>query len=145
MKKIDIYTDGACSGNPGPGGWAAILFFNNQKKILTGFSPKTTNNIMEMKAVITALEELKESCQIDLYSDSKYVIDGIEKWIYNWKKNNWKTAQKKDVKNKDLWMLMDSLTKQHRINFIWVKGHDNNEFNEECDRLARLEIKNNLE
>lgn len=145
MKKIDIYTDGACSGNPGPGGWGAILFYNEQKKTLKGFSKQTTNNIMEMTAVYESLKALKEHCEVVIYSDSKYVIDGATKWIFNWKKNGWKNSQKKEVKNKSLWIELDSLLLKNSVKFVWVKGHDNNKFNEECDTIAREMITNNLE
>ena len=144
MKKIDIYTDGACSGNPGPGGWGALLFYNNQKKILKGFLAKTTNNIMEMTAVVESLKALKEPCEVVIYSDSKYVIDGATKWLFNWKRNGWKNSQKQEVKNKDLWVDLDSLLVKNSVEFVWIKGHNNNEFNEECDTIAREMIKNNL-
>lgn len=141
MKKVTIYTDGACSYNPGPGGFGAVLVYNNIKKEISGFDKKTTNNRMELSAVITALECLKESCEIDLFTDSKYVADAFNKnWISNWKKNGWKTSAKKDVENQDLWKRLIELVSKHKITWLWVKGHNNNELNERCDKLARAEI-----
>ena len=140
MKRIEIFTDGACSGNPGAGGWGAILRYNQQEKELAGGEDDTTNNRMELTAVIEALKALKEPCNITLYTDSRYVMDGIEKWIFNWKKNNWKTTNKKsDVKNADLWRELDSLRENHEIRWVWVKGHAGHPENERCDTLARNE------
>jgi Ribonuclease HI len=137
MQEIIIYTDGACSGNPGPGGWGAILMYNNIKKEMSGGSKDTTNNIMELTAVIKALQTLKYPCKVKVYSDSAYVINGFDKgWIYNWQKNGWKTSDKKDVKNKELWEELYRLTKTHEVDFIKVKGHSDNEFNNRCDKLA---------
>ncbi len=143
MEEITIYTDGACSGNPGPGGWGAILMYKENKKEISGNSPDTTNNIMEMTAVIEALKLLKYPCIVKLYSDSAYVVNAFEKgWIYNWRKNNWKTADKQPVKNQKLWEELYSLTQIHKVNFLKVKGHSNNEYNNRCDELARNAIKN---
>lgn len=138
MKRVEIFTDGACSGNPGPGGWGAILRYNGVEKELSGGEEETTNNRMELTAVIEALSALKEPCNISLYTDSRYVMDGIEKWIENWKRNNWKTANKKaPVKNIELWQKLDELQAKHEIRWIWVKGHAGHPENERCDALAR--------
>ncbi|MBO6127121.1 MAG: ribonuclease HI [Clostridia bacterium] len=143
MKKIEIFTDGACSGNPGPGGWAAILKYKNNIKKISGFVPNTTNNRMEILALIKSLSILKESCEITVYSDSKYVIDSITKnWVLNWQKNNWLRKNTK-VPNSDLWHTLLNLMKNHKINFIWVRGHSGHSENEECDKMAVNEIKNN--
>ena len=137
MEKVIIYTDGACSGNPGPGGWGAILMFGNIKKEISGGSANTTNNIMELTAVIQALKLLKRPCKVNLYSDSAYVINAFEqKWIYGWLKNNWRTSNKEPVKNKELWEELYSLTKIHDVRFNKVKGHSTNEYNNRCDELA---------
>ena len=137
MEEITIYTDGACSGNPGPGGWGAILMFGNIKKEISGGSANTTNNIMELTAVIQALKLLKRPCKVNLYSDSAYVINAFEqKWIYGWLKNNWRTSNKEPVKNKELWEELYSLTKIHDVRFNKVKGHSTNEYNNRCDELA---------
>lgn len=143
MEKVTIYTDGACSGNPGPGGWGAILMYQGNSKEISGGCKDTTNNIMELTAVIKALKMLKYSCEVDLYSDSAYVVNAFkQKWIENWKKNNWKTASKEPVKNKELWQELDNLTQTHKVTFHKVKGHSDNEFNNRCDELARGEIEN---
>lgn len=143
MKKIEIFTDGACSGNPGPGGWAAILKYKDNVKKISGFVPNTTNNRMEILALINALSILKESCEITVYSDSKYVVDSINKnWVLNWQKNNWMKKNKK-VPNSDLWYTLLNLMKNHKIDFIWVRGHSGHPENEECDKMAVFEIKNN--
>jgi ribonuclease HI len=142
MKKVTIYTDGACSGNPGPGGYAGILMYQGIEKVVSGGEISTTNNRMEILAVIESLKKLKEPCEVDLYSDSQYVVDAFLKdWITNWQNNNWKTANKSLVKNVDLWEELLSLTKKHKVNFIKVKGHADNEFNNRCDEIARNEIK----
>lgn len=141
MKKIQIYTDGACSGNPGIGGWGAILIYGTTKKEIFDGENNTTNNKMELTAVIRALECLKETCEIDLYTDSKYVKDGITQWIYSWKRNNWKNSKKEEVKNKDLWQKLDELSQTHKINWFWVKGHEDNEINNRADELAREGVK----
>ena len=143
MEKVTIYTDGACSGNPGPGGWGAILMYNGKKKEISGGQKDTTNNIMELTAVIESLKALKFSCEVDLYSDSSYVINGFKQcWIYNLMKNNWKTSNNQPVKNKEIWEELYNLTKIHKVNFIKVKGHSDNEFNNRCDELARNAIRN---
>ncbi len=136
MNKIIIHTDGACSGNPGPGGWGAILQYNGHKKYLKGGASETTNNRMELTAAIKALNSLKRPCEVELYTDSKYVKDGLTKWIFNWKKNGWKTANKKPVKNVELWQELDKAEQRHNINWHWVKGHDGDEMNDLADRLA---------
>ena len=137
MKHVDIYTDGACRGNPGKGGWGAILVYGGVEKELSGGEAMTTNNRMELSAVIAALRALRESCDITLTSDSKYVIDAITKgWVYAWKKNGWKTAQKKPVKNEDLWKEMDALLPRFEIQWHWVKGHAGDPGNEKADELA---------
>ncbi|MBP3596343.1 MAG: ribonuclease HI [Clostridia bacterium] len=142
MKKVTIYTDGACSGNPGPGGWGALLMFEGNKKEISGAKTDTTNNIMELTAVIEALKLLKVECEVDLYSDSSYVVNAfLQGWIFNWRKNNWKTASKEPVKNRELWEELYSLTQKHKVNFIKVKGHSDNEFNNRCDYLATSAIK----
>ena len=141
MEKVVIYTDGACSGNPGPGGWGAILMYKGVKKEISGGSKQTTNNIMELTAVIEGLKMLKFPCDVDLYSDSAYVVNAFEqKWIFGWIKKNWKTASGDPVKNKELWEELYGLTKIHTVNFIKVKGHSDNEYNNRCDELARGEI-----
>ena len=140
MKRVEIFTDGACSGNPGAGGWGAILRYNGAEKELSGGEAETTNNRMELTAIISALAALKEPCNITLYTDSRYVMDGIEKWIYAWKKSGWKTANKKSpVKNVELWQRLDELCNQHEIRWVWVKGHAGHPENERCDALARAE------
>ena len=136
-RRVTIYTDGACSGNPGPGGWGAILQFGDSEKELMGGEAHTTNNRMELMAAISALESLKRPCDVDLYTDSKYVKDGITGWIKGWKKNEWRTADKKPVKNVDLWQRLDAALGQHRIAWHWVKGHAGHVMNERVDQLAR--------
>ena len=140
MADIEIYTDGACSGNPGPGGWGVLMLWNGHEKELYGGEAETTNNRMEMMAVIKALEALKKSSEVTLYTDSKYVLQGITEWLPGWKAKNWKTASKKPVKNQDLWQEIDSLTQEHTVDFVWVKGHDGNPGNERADALARQGI-----
>lgn len=143
MEKITIYTDGACSGNPGPGGWGCILMHNGNKKELSGGSKDTTNNIMEITATIEALKALKFPCEVDLYSDSAYVVNAFNQgWIYNWLKKGWKTAGGEPVKNKELWVTLYELTKIHKVTFHKVKGHADNEYNNKCDELARAAISN---
>ena len=134
-----IYTDGACIGNPGKGGWAAIIIEPTGEREIVGYEKSTTNNRMELKAVIEALKEIEVNSQISLFSDSKYVIDGITKWIKNWKMNDWKTSNKKEIKNLDLWMDLDKLTSKFQITWNWVKGHSTNEYNNKVDKLARNE------
>lgn len=139
--RIEIFTDGACSGNPGIGGWAALLRYKDVEKELSGGETETTNNRMELTAVIEALKALKTVCNITLYTDSKYVMSGVTEWMSNWKRNNWKTANKKgDVKNVDLWMQLDELIRQHEIRWVWVKGHNGHPENERVDALARNEV-----
>ena len=138
--KIKIYTDGACSGNPGKGGWGALIQENDNEKKLSGSELNTTNNRMELTAVIRALEHYDEAKEIEIFTDSKYVMQGITEWIKNWKTNHWKTSQKKDVKNKDLWVLLDSVSAKHDIKWIWVKGHAGDYGNEIADKLATQAI-----
>ena len=146
MKKVVIYTDGACSYNPGPGGWGCVLIYKDTKKTFSGFCENTTNNQMEMLAVIEALKKLNEPCEVDLFSDSAYVVNAfLAGWIDNWKKNNWKTAQHKPVKNEDLWKQMDNLVSTHKVTFHKVKGHSDVELNNLCDELARGEVDRFLE
>ena len=142
MKTVTIYTDGACSGNPGPGGWGAILMYGSFKKELSGGEAHTTNNRMELMAAIVALEALKEHCEVILSTDSQYVRQGITQWIHNWKKRGWKTADKKPVKNVDLWQRLDAALGQHQIKWEWVKGHAGHPENERCDELARAAAMN---
>ena len=142
MKTITIYTDGACSGNPGPGGWGAILEWQGHQKELSGGEAQTTNNRMELTAVLTALAILKEPCIVELYSDSKYVVDAIEKgWLYGWQKKGWIKADKKPVLNVDLWQQLLLLLARHDVRLHWVKGHAENEKNNRCDQLAVAESK----
>ena len=142
MEEVTIYTDGPCSGNPGPGGWGAILMHKDNKKEISGGKKDTTNNVMELTAVIEALKLLKFPCKVNLYSDSAYVVNAfLQHWVNNWQKNNWKTADKKDVKNKELWQELISLTNTHEVTFHKVKGHADNEYNNRCDELARNAIK----
>ncbi|MBP5176999.1 MAG: ribonuclease HI [Clostridia bacterium] len=141
MKKVIIYTDGACSFNPGPGGWGAILMYKSYKKEISGGEAETTNNRMELTAVIKALEALTEPCEVSLYSDSAYVVNSVsEGFLDVWIESGWKTSDKKPVKNQDLWQALCSLTERHRVTFIKVKGHADNEYNNRCDALARGEI-----
>ena len=135
--KVIVHTDGACSGNPGPGGWGAILDYNGTRKELSGGEADTTNNRMELMGAIAALEALKRPCLVEMHVDSNYVKDGITKWIHGWKKNGWKTADKKPVKNAELWQRLDAALKQHQISWHWVKGHAGHDENERADELAR--------
>ncbi len=142
-KEVIIYTDGACSGNPGPGGWGTILMYKDTKKEISGGNPDTTNNIMEITAVIEGLKLLKEPCKVQIYSDSAYVVNAFNQhWIENWIKKNWQNSKKEPVKNKELWLELYTLVKQHEVKFIKVKGHSDNEFNNRCDELARNAISN---
>lgn len=143
-QKVEIYTDGACSGNPGPGGWGAILRFKDVEKELSGFEALTTNNRMELQAAIEALMALKSSKTVDLFTDSQYLRDGITKWLFQWKKNNWKLSNHKPVKNKDLWEKLDALAQTHQIEWHWVRGHVGHPENERADALARQAIKDRL-
>ena len=140
MEEVTIYTDGACSGNPGPGGWGSILMMGENRKEISGGSANTTNNIMELTAVIEALKMLKRPCKVNIYSDSAYVVNAfVQKWIYGWMKKGWKTAGNEPVKNKELWQELYELTKIHDVTFNKVKGHADNEFNNRCAELARME------
>lgn len=134
--RVDVYTDGACSGNPGPGGWGALLMFGKAEKELCGGAANTTNNRMEMTAAIEALKALNRSCDIHLHTDSVYLKDGITKWIHGWKRNGWRTADKKPVKNKDLWQELETQIERHHLNWHWVKGHSGHVENERADALA---------
>jgi ribonuclease HI len=140
MKQVIMYTDGACRGNPGPGGWGALITFEGSSKEMFGGKLDSTNNQMELSAAIKGLAALKEPCNVDLYTDSKYVMDGITQWIHNWKKNSWRTAAKKDVKNKELWQKLDELINFHQVQWHWVKGHSGDEGNEIADQLANKGI-----
>ena len=144
MKKVNIYTDGACSGNPGKGGYCAILFYANNEKVISGFENDTTNNRMELLAVIKGLEALKEPCDVDIYSDSNYVVEAFNQgWIDSWVTNGWKTASRKEVKNVDLWQKLLAYIAVHKVNFIKVKGHSDNPYNNRCDKIAVEQYKNN--
>ena len=136
LPSVTIYTDGACEPNPGPGGWAALLRSAGSEKTLTGSEPHTTNNRMELTAVIEALASLKRRCRVRLHTDSQYVHGGISTWIHDWKKRGWRTSDKKPVKNVDLWMKLDELVQKHDVEWIWVRGHDGNPGNERADELA---------
>ena len=138
MKQVRAFTDGACSGNPGPGGWGAVLQFGDHERELRGGAADTTNNRMELTAAIEALRALRESCRVSLTTDSTYVKDGITQWLANWKRNGWKTAAKKPVKNQDLWQALDHESSRHEIDWCWVKGHSGHPENERADRLANL-------
>lgn len=140
MKKVNIHSDGGCHGNPGPGGWAAILEHGETKRELSGGAPATTNNRMELQAAIAALTALKEPCQIDFYTDSEYVRNGVRGWLAGWKRNGWRTKTKKPVKNEDLWRLLDAAVAPHKIVWHWLKGHAGHVGNERCDQLATEEI-----
>ena len=140
MKKVEIFTDGACRGNPGPGGWGVLLRYGDREKRLHGGEQNTTNNRMELTAAIAGLQALKETCDVDLTTDSQYVRQGINEWIHNWKQKNWKTASKKPVKNIDLWKQLDSLVEKHSITWHWVKGHSGHPENEIADQLANRGI-----
>ncbi len=140
MKNVIVYTDGACRGNPGPGGWGAILLYGDKEKELFGGEPETTNNRMELMAAIVALETLNAPCQVVLTTDSKYVMDGITQWMANWKKRGWKTASKQPVKNVDLWQRLDAAVQRHEIDWQWVKGHSGHPGNERADALANRGI-----
>lgn len=136
LKHVTIYTDGACKGNPGPGGWGAVLSYDKKKKEIYGSQKDTTNNQMELMAVIEALTALNTACQVTLYTDSKYVLEGATQWIHGWKKNNWRTSTKKPVKNIELWQRLDPLLSKHNISWHWVKGHAGHKGNEQADFLA---------
>lgn len=136
-QRVEIFTDGACSGNPGPGGWGAVLRYGENEKELNGGAPETTNNRMELQAAISALQALKRPCQVDLYTDSVYVRDGITKWLHNWQRNGWRTAAKKPVKNAELWQELAEAMDRHQVDWHWVKGHAGHPENERADALAR--------
>jgi ribonuclease HI len=136
-QEVQIFTDGACSGNPGPGGWGAVLRFGGRQKELKGGEPATTNNRMELMAAISALEALKRDCKVDLYTDSNYLREGITKWIHKWRRNGWRTAEKKPVKNAELWQRLDQALARHHIQWHWVRGHAGHVENERADALAR--------
>ena len=137
MKQVTIYTDGSSLGNPGPGGYGAILFYKGHKKEISGGEEHTTNNRMELRAVIESLSLLKEACEVTVYSDSKYVVDSISKgWVYSWQKNGWRKSDKSPALNVDLWQQLLSLLSLHKVEFVWVKGHADNEYNERCDEMA---------
>jgi len=143
LKIVDIYTDGACAPNPGPGGWAAILRYKGTEKVISGFERQTTNNRMEMKAVIEALGNLKEACRVRVHTDSQFLRKGITLWIHGWKRNGWMTTDRQPVKNRELWEAIDELSQKHRIEWVWVRGHAGHPENERCDELARQEIIDN--
>lgn len=138
--RVVIHTDGACSGNPGPGGWGAILEWNGHRRELKGAEAHTTNNRMELMAAIMALETLKRPCTVEVYTDSQYLRDGITKWIHGWKRNGWRTADKKPVKNAELWQRLDAALARHKITWHWVRGHAGHDLNERADELARAAI-----
>ncbi len=144
MKEVIIYTDGACLGNPGSGGWCTILIYKNKKKILKGSKGLTTNNEMELKAVLEGLKALKEPCRVRLYTDSKYIVNALESWINNWAKNNWIKSDKKKVKHENIWKEIYKLSKIHKITPIWVKGHSGKKYNELCDKIAKEEAYLNI-
>jgi ribonuclease HI len=141
LSRVEIWTDGACSGNPGPGGWGAILKFGDREKELSGGEAQTTNNRMELMAAISALEALSRPCGVDLHTDSQYLRQGVTSWMHGWKRNGWRTADKKPVKNEDLWRRLDEAAQRHEIAWRWVKGHAGEEMNERADELARFGMK----
>ena len=140
MKKVVIHSDGACHGNPGPGGWAAVLEYGNHKRELSGGIPATTNNRMELQAAIEALNALKEPCEVEFYTDSEYVRNGVSEWLAKWKRNGWRTKSRKPVKNEELWLSLDSLASRHHVKWNWLKGHAGHIGNERCDQMANGEI-----
>jgi len=142
MKHVKLFTDGACSGNPGPGGWGALLRFGERERSLNGGEAETTNNRMELMAVIRGLEALKQPCSVHIVTDSKYVLQGVTQWMVNWKRNGWRTRNKKPVKNQDLWERLDHLVARHEVAWEWVKGHSGHSENERVDQLAREGIPN---
>lgn len=141
---VTIYTDGSCKGNPGPGGWAAILKYQNIEKEIYGFESYTTNNRMELQAAVEALKALNRRCQVALYTDSQYLRQGMTAWIFNWRKNGWKGADKSPIKNQDLWLMLDELSGRHEVKWHWVKGHNGHEFNERVDELARKAVEEGM-
>ena len=140
MKKIQIFTDGCCKGNPGPGGYGCVLKYKGKARELYGSALQTTNNIMEMTAAIVALRELKEACEVELYSDSQYLVKGMTEWISGWIQKGWKNTSKKPIKNKELWQTLLALSRKHKISWHWVKGHSGHPENERCDQLANLAL-----
>jgi ribonuclease HI len=140
VEKVEIYTDGACQGNPGPGGWGALLRYKETEKEIAGFNPATTNNRMELQAAIEGLKSLKRPMKVDIFTDSQYVRDGITKWMFQWKKNNWRLSNNKPVKNQDLWEALDALVKTQDVTWHWVRGHSGHPENERADALARQAI-----
>ncbi len=145
MKEVDVYTDGACSGNPGPGGWAAVLLYNGHRREISGYAGQTTNQRMEIKAALEALRALKEPCRVRLHSDSAYLVNAfLQNWFAAWERNGWFTKDKKPVANQDLWQEILELSRRHRVSWIKVKGHSDNELNNRCDALAREEIEKNI-
>jgi len=140
MKKVVIHSDGGCHGNPGPGGWAAVLSHGSRSRVLSGGAPATTNNRMELQAAIEALNALKEPCEVEFYTDSEYVKKGVESWMHGWKLNGWRTKARQPVKNEDLWRALDAAAKKHRVTWNWLKGHAGHEGNERCDQVANEEI-----
>ena len=140
VKEVTIYSDGACTGNPGPGGWAAVLIYGEQRKEISGSAPATTNNRMEMQAAVEGLRALKVPCKVQFYTDSKYLREGISSWVKSWKMRGWKTQQKQPVKNEDLWRALDAEASRHEITWHWLKGHAGHKHNERCDLLAVQEI-----
>ena len=140
MTKVEIFTDGACQGNPGPGGWAAVLVSGPHRREVTGYAPATTNNRMELQAALEGLRNLKQPCEVDLFTDSQYLKNGMQSWLANWKRNGWRTADKKPVKNADLWQTLDTLAAQQDVTWRWVKGHAGDPGNERADELSNLGI-----
>lgn len=140
MKKVTIYSDGACQGNPGPGGWAALLIYGKNRKEISGACPATTNNRMELTAAIQGLKTLKEPCEVEFWTDSEYVRQGVSEWLPNWKRRGWRTAKKKPVKNVDLWQALDEAAGRHQVHWHWVRGHNQQPENERCDELATQAI-----
>ena len=141
MRHVTIYTDGACLGNPGPGGWAALLLGEESRREISGYEPATTNNRMELRAAVEALRALPEPSEVALHTDSQYLRNGMAEWLARWKRNGWRTADKKPVKNVDLWQELDALASQHRVQWHWVRGHDGQPENERCDALANEAIR----
>lgn len=141
MRRVTIFTDGACEGNPGPGGWAAVLISGGRRREISGYDPATTNNRMELTAALEALRALKDRCDVDLHTDSQYLRNGMEQWLAKWKRNGWRTADKKAVKNADLWEALDQAAQAHTVRWHWVRGHDGNPENERCDALANEAIR----
>jgi ribonuclease HI len=141
LKEVEIFTDGACAPNPGPGGWGAILRYGENEKELSGYAPQTTNNRMELMAVVKALRAIKRPCSLIIHTDSRYLKDGITSWILKWKQNGWKTSTGAPVKNKDLWVALDEASRRHAVQWNWVKGHAGHPENERCDELARSAIR----